>query len=133
MGRADTLESVEMKKVLIVGAGGISKRHIRGFLRTGRAKLAVVEPDEGKRAQVMGDYDIEDGRADIGDVELSAFDAAVICAPAHVHVPIGQACADAGLPFLTEKPLAVTMDGVDRLIETVNNMNLPARVARSAE
>jgi len=118
-----------MKKVLIVGTGGVGARHIRAFLKTGRARLWAVEPDAAKLAEVLRDYDIEEGYADVGQVDLSAFDAAIICAPPHVHVPIAQACADAGLPFLTEKPLAVTTEGVDRLIETVNHNGLVARVA----
>ncbi len=109
-----------MKKVVIVGAGGIGKRHIRGYLKTGRAELSVVEPDDAKRDEVLGEYDIAAGYADISDADLKGLDLAVICTPAHVHVPLAQACADAGLPFLVEKPLAVAMDGVDKLVETVN-------------
>jgi predicted dehydrogenase len=118
-----------MKRVLIVGTGGIGKRHVRGLLKTGRARLWAVEPDAAKLAEVLRDYDIQEGCADVREADLRAFDAAVICAPAHVHVSIGQVCADAGLPFLAEKPLAVTMEGVDRLIETVNRKGLVARVA----
>ena len=52
----------------------------------------------------------------------------VIAAPANYHIALGQACADAELPFLTEKPLAVTMEGVDRLVATVARGGLPVRV-----
>jgi len=117
-----------MKSVLVIGTGGIGKRHVRAFLKTGRARLCVVEPDEQKRAGVCRDYDVEEDYADISEVDLSAFDAGVICAPAHVHVPLAQALADAGVHFLMEKPLAVTMDGVARLIETVNARKLVGRV-----
>ncbi len=117
-----------MKKVLIIGAGGIGKRHIRGFLKTARATLTVVEPDAARRSEVLEAYEIDAGYADIAEVKLGSFELAVICAPAHVHVPLAQACADAGLSFLLEKPLAVTLDGVDTLIETVNRKGLAARV-----
>lgn len=117
-----------MKKVLIIGTGGIGKRHIRGFLKTGRAKLWVVEPVEEKRAEVLREYAIEGGYADLARADLPAFDLAVICAPAHVHVPLGLKCAEAGVPFLTEKPLAVTMDGVDALLAKVKEKGIEARV-----
>lgn len=117
-----------MKNVIIIGAGGIGNRHIRGYLKTGRAALHVVEPDDAKRNEVLNEYDIVAGHADISDVGLGDFDLGVICAPAHVHMPLGQACADAGLPFLVEKPLAVTMEGVDELIDTVGRKGIEARV-----
>ena len=118
-----------MKPVLIAGTGGIGKRHIRGFIKTGRAELSVVEPDKAKLDEVLKTYSIKAGYADIKDAPLSSFAAAVICAPAHVHIPLGQACAEAGVPFLLEKPLAVTMEGVDKLIETVKRKGLVVRVA----
>ena len=39
-----------------------------------------------------------------------------------------RACAEARLPFLVEKPLAVTEDGVDEVIAEVERANLLARV-----
>ena len=37
-----------MKNVLIIGAGGIGRRHIIGYLSTNRATLSIVEPDDEK-------------------------------------------------------------------------------------
>lgn len=117
------------EKVLVVGAGGIAQRHIRGFLKTGRVVLGIVEPHEGRRDATIQQHGIGQAYARIEDVDLAAWRAAVICAPANFHVPLASACARAGLPFLLEKPLAVTMDGVDALLDTVAVRKLPARVA----
>ena len=117
-----------MKNVLIIGAGGIGKRHIRGFLKTGRARLSICEPDAAKRDDALATYDIATGYADLDAAPLDAFDLAVIAAPAHTHVPIGMTLAEAGVSFLTEKPLSVSMDGVDDLIERVNRKALTVRV-----
>ena len=38
--------------MLIIGAGGIGLRHIKGYTQTGRARLSVVEPDDKKRADM---------------------------------------------------------------------------------
>ena len=35
--------------ILIIGAGGIGKRHIKGYLGTSRAKISIVEPDVNKQ------------------------------------------------------------------------------------
>ena len=34
-----------MKKILIVGAGGIGKKHIDGFLRTGEFSISICDVD----------------------------------------------------------------------------------------
>jgi len=116
------------KRALIIGAGGIGKRHIRGFLKTDRVRLVICEPDRAKLGGVLRDYPVEKGYESLDDVPLETVDLAVIAAPAHLHVPMGMRLAEAGIPFLTEKPLSVTMDGVDRLVETVRDRKTVARV-----
>lgn len=111
-----------MKKILIIGSGGIAQRHLRGFLKTEQAELAVVEPDRTKRELAAATYPLIDTWADIKDAPLSAFDGAVITAPAHVHVPLAMTCAKAGLPVLLEKPLSVTWDGVDELLSATRDL-----------
>ncbi len=117
-----------MKRVLIIGAGGIGKRHIRGFLKTNRARISVCEIDQTKLEDVAATYDLNRTYSDVEAAPLDDVDLAVIAAPAHVHVPVGQRLADAGVPFLTEKPLSVTLDGVDKLVETVRSKDLTVRV-----
>lgn len=123
------MDTTSMKQILIIGAGGIGKRHIRGFLKTGRARLSVVEPVDERRRAVLAEYPIERGEADLAAVDLAGVDLAVICAPAHLHIPLAQRCADAGVSFLLEKPLSASLDGVDSLIRTVADKGLAARVA----
>ena len=117
------------KHVLIIGAGGIGKRHIRGFLTTGRARLSLVEPVAERRQAAQREFAIERAEADLTAVDLATVDLAVICAPAHLHIPIAQRCADAAVSFLMEKPLSTSLTGVDQLIRTVEERRLVARVA----
>ena len=123
-------------RIVLIGAGGIGNRHIRGFLATGRARLDIVEPDPDKRKRVSEDYPVEAVHDSIDAIDLATFDGAVISAPAHTHVPIGMRCAEAGVGFLVEKPLAVTMDGVDDLCDRVAEAGIAVRVGyvrRSSE
>ncbi len=117
-----------MRKVLIIGAGGIGGRHIRGYAATGRADISVVEPDSARRAAAAKLPETSAVFADLDAADLSAFDLAVICAPAHLHVQIMRQCAAANLPFMCEKPLSVTLDGVDAVLAEVAAKNLLARV-----
>jgi predicted dehydrogenase len=117
-----------MKRVLIIGGGGIGQRHIRGFLKTDRAEVSVCEVDPAKLEHLVATYEIDQAYAQLDDAQLSDFDMAVIAAPAHVHISLGRCLADAGVPFLMEKPLAVTMDGVDELVECAQFRDLVVRV-----
>ena len=42
-----------MKNVLIIGAGGIGRRHIKGYLSTNRVSLSIVEPDDKKISTIQ--------------------------------------------------------------------------------
>lgn len=117
-----------MKKVLIIGSGGIGRRHLRGYAATGRAELSIIEPHAERRAEVESLFNITQSYAELAQADLSTFDLAVICAPAHLHVPLMQACAVAGLPFMVEKPLSVTMEGVDAALAAVTDAGVLARV-----
>jgi predicted dehydrogenase len=117
-----------VKKVLIVGSGGIGRRHLKGYGQTGRAQLAIVEPDATRRAEAMAMFGIEEAYADLDDADLGRFDLAVLCAPANFHVKLMLQCAAAGLAFMVEKPLSVTMDGVDAALAAVAAKKIEARV-----
>ncbi|MDB5474058.1 MAG: hypothetical protein JWP99_1361 [Devosia sp.] len=117
-----------MKRVLIIGSGGIGRRHLRGYAATNRAELAVIEPHPERRAEAEALFPLIRSCADLGDADLSSFDLAVICAPAHLHVPLMEGCAAAKLPFMVEKPLSVTMDGVDAALAAVERAGILARV-----
>ena len=126
--RHDIARQTDVKKVLIIGSGGIGRRHLKGYGQTGRASLAIVEPDSGRRAEATALFGITEAYANIVDAPLSHFDLAVICAPANFHVPLMQRCAEAGLAFMVEKPLSVTMEGVDKALDLVRRNKVEARV-----
>ena len=117
-----------MKRVLIVGSGGIGRRHLKGYGLTGRASLAIVEPDAGRRAEAAELFGITEAYTNITEADLTSFDLAVICAPANFHVQLIRTCAAAKLPFMVEKPLSVTMDDVDVALAEVKASGVEARV-----
>jgi len=117
-----------VKRVLIIGSGGIGRRHLKGYGLTGRAALAIVEPDAGRRAEAVEMFGLTEAYADLAEADLETFDLAVICAPANAHVALMRRCAEAGLAFMVEKPLSVTMDGVDEALAAVAASGVEARV-----
>ena len=101
----------------MVGAGQFGRNHCRVIHDSPRAVLAAVcdlDPARAaEMAQAFGAEAIADYRELAGKV-----DAAIVAAPTTAHDQIGCALLDAGLDVLVEKPLAATLDGADRLIET---------------
>ncbi len=113
-----------MHRILIIGGGSIGERHVRCFLGTGRAAVSVCEPRDEQRAFLERSYDLTAAYPDFEGIDLSAFDAGVICVPAHLHIPCARRMAEAGMHILTEKPLSLTRDGIDDLARVVQDKGL---------
>lgn len=123
-------------RFLIVGLGGIGQRHLRNlralvgtsaeiYAWRARGEHRVlndqlgIAADDGleEQYQVRAVPSLEDG--------LSVNpDAVLICNPSSLHLRVAQAAADAGCHLFIEKPLATSLDGVDRLIDTVRERDL---------
>lgn len=116
-------------RLLIIGAGSIGERHLRCFQQTGRCELAFCEPLESRRLEVAGRYGIEHAYASLDDaLGDREFDAAVIATPAPYHVSIATKLADLGQQLLIEKPLSISLGGVDELARIVSANSLTVAV-----
>lgn len=115
--------------ILVVGVGSIGERHVRCFQNTGRARLSICEVHDSLREKVGQRYGIERCYSDLATALAEPHDAVVVAAQAHVHIPIAQQAADAGLHLLIEKPLAIALDGIESLKQTVLRERLVAAVA----
>ncbi len=102
-------------KVLVIGFGSIGERHARCFLKTGRCSVSVCEvsPELRRRAEV--EYDIEKSYADLDAAMSDHYDCAVIATPAPFHIPMATRLAEVGVHLLIEKPLSVSLDGIEGL------------------
>jgi predicted dehydrogenase len=117
------------KKILIVGVGSIGLRHLRCFQTTGRAELSFCEVNQALRAKVAEEQKIARHYADLDSALADEHDAAVICTPANLHIPMAIRLAEAGLHLLLEKPLSTSLDGIDKLQEVVKRRKLHSAVA----
>ena len=61
-----------MKRVLIIGSGGIGRRHLRGYTATGRAGLSIVEPHAERRAEAGTMFSLAGSYADWLDLTRQA-------------------------------------------------------------
>jgi predicted dehydrogenase len=98
--------------LLIIGCGSIGERHLRCFQKTDRCTVAACDTNPALTSAMAERYQVP--VFDSLDAALAAqpFDAAVICTPAHIHLPITQQLLAAGLHVFIEKPLAIDLTQV---------------------
>ncbi len=101
-----------MRKVLVIGCGGISGRWIEALISgTGAELMGLLDLDlrraEGRKKEfqltVPVFTDIEEA------VRTLDVDTAAVLTPPDMHLPVSRICLEKGLDVLCEKPLAGTM------------------------
>ena len=115
--------------LLIIGVGSIGERHLRNFLRIEGVRCSIAEIDPQLRQKIAADYQVQDVHTDYHDAPLSSYDGVVICTPANLHIAMASDVIAAGAHVLTEKPLAMTFDGIDQLKKLRDEKAVVASVA----
>ena len=118
-----------MKKILIIGGGSIGERHLRCFIATGRADVALCELNDTLREDVAGRYDLSQAYSSLTDALQDGFDAAVICTPAHLHIPMAMEITASNTAVLIEKPLSIAPNGIEDLVAQLHETQLASSVA----
>lgn len=94
---------------VVVGAGSIGQRHLRNLATLGVSRLAVVEPDAGRRRQACADVGaraLEDLAAALATRPV----AVLVCTPPDRHVAVARDALAAGAYVFVEKPIACARD-----------------------
>jgi predicted dehydrogenase len=118
-----------MKRILIIGGGSIGERHLRCFLRTGRAEVGLCDVNEKLRTDVAQRYNVKQVYSTLNDALSAEFDAAVICTPADLHIPMAIDIAGRNMGILIEKPLSISQERIDELKAVVESKQLAVSVA----
>lgn len=108
--------------ILIIGVGSIGERHLRCFQSTRRCTLALCEPIDERRRDVAQRYNVNGYGSWDEAVGRENFSAAVIASPAPFHIPTAQTLTERGMDLLIEKPLSVSIDGVQDLLDSVRRI-----------
>lgn len=114
-------------RIGVVGAGAIAQlAHLPVLGKMRGAKLVAVCDNDRPKARALADrFDIADVYTDIEDLlEEEELDAVVVATPNHLHEPHVLSAIAAGKDVLCERPLALTVRGVERII------NAAARAGR---
>jgi predicted dehydrogenase len=112
----------------MAGAGWIGRLHIEALRQTGRAEVAILEPDPDTRRHVQSELGPMDAFSTLDDALRQSWSAAVVASPAHTHVELGRRLTSAGVPLLVEKPLALGLEGLPEWIAAVASARVPVMV-----
>ena len=100
----------------------------RSFPRQGSLRSLYTDLEAARR--LAADLEIKHSYASIEHlVEREDIDAVVIASPSKFHLSGVQTAAAAGKHILCEKPLALTIDGVDDAIAAARSANVLLQVA----
>ena len=112
----------QMINVAILGAG-IGEQHLNALERLGRTfqVAAVVDQNTDRIEQIRQNSDFRALSSIQDALDDPTIDVIDICLPPHLHVPTTLAALAAGKHVVCEKPLATSMQDVDRITATARS------------
>jgi len=136
---------MEKLKIGIVGAGAISKYHIRGYQLSEYAEVvAIADVDKNKAEERAKNLVISsDGIGKLESIPTNIpniysdykkmlqsedIDAVSICLPNYLHEDATIFAAEHGCHVLCEKPMTTSTDSAERMIEACKNNNVKLMV-----
>ncbi|AGB40137.1 putative dehydrogenase [Halobacteroides halobius DSM 5150] len=109
-------------KVGLIGTGRISDTHLKPITALENIELvAVADIDEKLVQEAANNYDCEaylDYKKMLDDKDL---DVVHICTPHNLHAEMTIAAAKRGIHVLTEKPMALSLEDADNMIQTAES------------
>jgi len=116
-------------RVLVVGTGSIGERHTRCFGQTGRTEMHICEMNRKLCDAVAERYSVASAHYDLDSATTNTYDIAVVCVPAHLHIPVAIQLGNVGTNLLIEKPLSTSFEGIDQLQEVIRAQNITVGIA----
>ncbi len=107
-------------RVCLVGAGRAGQVHANTLTRhTSAGRLVALVDSSAEARQAVGDrYGIEARFSTLEEaLDRARFDAVVITTPTFTHKELAVMAAEAGKHILCEKPMALTLDECDQMIQ----------------
>ncbi len=107
-----------MIQFAIVGCGHIAKKHVEAIQKAPGAELvAVCDTNPQRLQEYVTEYGIK-GYTDLAEMlQDDSIDVVNICTPSGYHAPLAVQAADAGKHIIVEKPIALTLEDADAIIE----------------
>lgn len=111
-------------RVGVVGYGGafnMGRQHLQQMQAAGMTPTAVVELDAARLDVATEDFSGIETYATVEEMLAnSKVDLVTLITPHNTHAPLALQCLKAGRHVVSEKPLAITLEEVDSMIEAAN-------------
>jgi predicted dehydrogenase len=127
-------------KILVIGLGGIGQRHLRNLRALMETNAEIIAHDLRPNLPVLTDQlKVEEGASleqkynirifqDLEQALAEKPEAAFVCTPTSLHLPVAIRAAQAGCHLFIEKPLSHNLERVDELISLVENGSLKVAI-----
>jgi len=119
-------------RIGVIGVGTFGLNHLRAFRQLGYVGSAQLVAAADLNDQLLEERQAEFGMKAYTDyremIEQENLDAVTIVTPDPLHHDIAITCAEAGLHILCEKPLDVTPDGCQEMIDAAARNNVLLQV-----
>ena len=106
-------------RVGVIGAGAIAQvAHLPVLRRLGSVEVAAICDNDAAKAQALAArFEVKDTYDDIEEgLRYANVDVVVICTPNHLHEIHVTSALAAGVHVLCERPLALNLGGVERVL-----------------
>ncbi len=104
--------------VVIVGAGDMGGKHCDGWKDAGCEVTGVAEVDTQRLEEFQKEHDIAEGAGDYRElIDRLKPDVVSVCVPVFLHREITVYAAESGCHVLCEKPIALTMEDGEAMID----------------
>ena len=110
-------------KLAIVGLGSIGRRHLGNFHSIGVETLLTYDIVQAQREAAAAQFPFVTVTPTL-EAALDGADGVVICTPPDCHVTIGRLAAERGAHLMVEKPLAMSLAGVEELLRACDAKGL---------
>jgi len=109
-----------MRSIGVIGLGGMGVGRLECLVAMKSVRVgALCTRDEGVLARQAERFGVQKATTDWQALLAEeSLDAVCICTPNHLHAPMAEAAMLAGKGVLLEYPMGVSVDQVDRLVQT---------------
>ncbi len=104
-------------RVAMLGCGDIARAHLEAMGALPARPVVTVDVDESRARQYAEEYSAERHSTQIEDALADDVDAVIVCLPHHLHREAVVAAAESGKHILTEKPMALSLQEADAMID----------------
>ncbi len=121
-------------RIAVVGTGAIAQlTHIPVLSKMRGAQLVALCDNDGPKARALADrFDIPDVFTDFEELlDSDVLDAVVVATPNHLHEPHVLSALRKKLHVLVERPLALTVRGLERCLAAATKHDLVLQVAHN--